>query len=56
MPTYLDEANVCGAFSEALTADVQAIFADETSAMRADTATHELLVSLSNSFLPNSEP
>lgn len=50
--TYLDEANVGGAFSEALTANVQPILADETSAMRADTATHELLVFMSNAPLP----
>src|SRR5690242_15599841 len=35
---YLDKSNVGGFFSEALTADVQAILADETSFVCADTA------------------
>ena len=38
MPTHLDEANVHAALSEALTADVQAVLADETRAMCADAA------------------
>jgi len=36
--SYLDEANVGGLLSEALTADVQAVLADETSLVLADTA------------------
>ena len=36
--SYLGEANVGRLFSEALTADVQAVLADETSRVRADTA------------------
>ncbi|KAE9372379.1 hypothetical protein N431DRAFT_241661 [Stipitochalara longipes BDJ] len=35
---YLDESNVCGLLSEALTANVQAILADQTSLVSADTA------------------
>ena len=35
---YLGEANVVGLLPEALTADVQAVLADETSWVRADTA------------------
>jgi len=40
---YLDESNVRGLLSEALTADVQAIFADQTSLVGADTAISQLL-------------
>lgn len=36
--SYLGEANVCGLLAEALTADVQAILADETGLVGADTA------------------
>lgn len=35
---YLDESNVCGLLSEALTADVEAILADKTGLVGADTA------------------
>jgi hypothetical protein len=38
---YLDESNVRGLLSEALTADVQAILADQTSLVGADTATSQ---------------
>ena len=36
--TVLDEANVLGILTEALTAQIQAILADETSAVGTDTA------------------
>jgi hypothetical protein len=36
---YLDKSNVRGLLSEALSADVQSILADETSLVCADTAT-----------------
>jgi hypothetical protein len=36
---YLDEANIVGLFSEALTANVEAIFSDKTSLMGANSAT-----------------
>jgi len=36
--TVLDESNISGLFSEALTADVEAVFADETGLVGADTA------------------
>ena len=36
--SYLDETNVGGLLTEALTADVQAVLADETSLVGADTA------------------
>jgi hypothetical protein len=39
---YLDESNVRGLLSEALTADVQSIFADQTSFVSADTAISQL--------------
>lgn len=39
---YLDEANIGGLLAEALTADVQAIFADETGLVGADTAVYLL--------------
>lgn len=35
---YLDETNVGGLLAEALTADVQAVLADETSRVGADAA------------------
>ena len=35
---YLDESNVLGVLLEALTADVEAVLADETVAVRADAA------------------
>jgi hypothetical protein len=35
---YLGESDVCGSLAEALTADVQAVLADETSSVRADAA------------------
>ena len=38
---YLDESNVRGLLSEALTADVQAILADQTSLVGANTATSQ---------------
>lgn len=36
--TYLDETDVLGLFSEALTADVETVLADKTSGVCADTA------------------
>ena len=36
--SYLGEANVGALLTEALTADVQAVLADQTSLVRADTA------------------
>lgn len=48
-PAYLDETDVLASLSEALTADVQAIFADETSAMRADAAVTPSV----SEYLPN---
>ena len=38
---YLDETNVGGLFTEALTADIEAVLADKTSAVGADTAVGE---------------
>jgi hypothetical protein len=38
MVAYLDEANVSGLLTEALTADVEAVLADETGLVGADTA------------------
>ena len=38
MKVYLDKSNVRGLLSEALTADVETVLADETSFMGADTA------------------
>jgi hypothetical protein len=35
---YLDKTNICGFLSETLTADVETIFADETSFVGADSA------------------
>jgi hypothetical protein len=35
------EANIAGVFTEALTADVQTVFADQTSAVSADAAKEE---------------
>ena len=43
---YLDKSNVGGLLSEALTADVQAVFADETSFVGADTAIIQLSASI----------
>lgn len=37
---HLDEANVRGLLPEALTADVEAVLADQTGAVSADTAAH----------------
>lgn len=45
MPTHLDESNILRLLPEALTADVQAIFADETSGVCADAATKQKVVS-----------
>lgn len=41
--THLGETDVGGLLAEALTADVQAILADETSLVRADTAMKPLV-------------
>jgi Zn-dependent M28 family amino/carboxypeptidase len=41
---YLDESNVGGLFTEALTADVQAVLADQTSLVCADSAVVKLSV------------
>jgi len=35
---YLGESDICALFSEALAADVEAVLADETSRVGADTA------------------
>ena|SRR5579862_4096613 len=35
---YLDETDICGFFSKALTADVEAVFADQTGFVGADAA------------------
>jgi len=43
---YLDEANVGGLLSEALTADVQAVLADETSLVLADTAVEAYMLAI----------
>lgn len=43
---YLDEANVGGLLTEALTADVEAVLADQTGLVGADTAIKILLVFL----------
>jgi hypothetical protein len=42
---YLCEANVDGSFPEALTADVEAVLADETSVVCADAAVKDCAVS-----------
>jgi hypothetical protein len=39
---YLDESDIRGLLSEALTADVQSILADQTSFVSADTAISQL--------------
>jgi hypothetical protein len=39
---YLDETNVGGLLTEALTADVQAVLADETSGVGADAAVEKM--------------
>jgi hypothetical protein len=49
MKIYLDESNIRGLLSEALTADVQAILADQTSLVGADTAISQLSASVSTS-------
>ena len=46
---YLDETNIGSLLTEALTADVQAILADETSFVSADTAV-KIILSASNSL------
>jgi hypothetical protein len=46
VPAYLCEADVDGSFPEALTADVEAVLADETSVMCADAAVNRNSVSL----------
>jgi hypothetical protein len=38
---YLDESNIVGLFSEALTADVEAVFADQTCTVSAYTAVNK---------------
>lgn len=48
-PPYLGEADVCGLLAEALTADVQAVLADQTSLVGADTA---IQLSVSQYLLP----
>jgi hypothetical protein len=40
---YLDETDISGFLSEALTADVESIFADETGFVGADSAVGEML-------------
>lgn len=50
---YLDESNIGGLLSEALTADVQAILADQTSFVSADTAiNYQLPLLLISQFIP----
>lgn len=44
--TYLDEADVLALLTEALTADVQTILADQTGLVRADTAIRRLYMSV----------
>jgi len=54
---YFDESNVRSLLSEALTADVQAILADQTSLVGADTALSQLSASApisSQTFISNS--
>jgi hypothetical protein len=54
---YFDESNVRSLLSEALTADVQAILADQTSLVGADTALLQLSASApisSQTFISNS--
>jgi hypothetical protein len=41
---YLDETDISGFLSEALTADVESVFADETGFVGADSAVGEILV------------
>lgn len=43
-PTHLGETDVGGLLAEALTADVQAVLADETSLVRADTASEAVSI------------
>jgi hypothetical protein len=45
--TYLDEANVGALLTEALTADVQAVLADQTSRVGADAAVSTVLAIVS---------
>jgi hypothetical protein len=45
MRMYLDEANVVGLLTEALTADVEAVLADQTGLVLADTAVNKHLPS-----------
>lgn len=40
---YLDESNIGALLSEALTADVEAVLADETGAVGADAAVQEIV-------------
>jgi hypothetical protein len=47
---YLDETNVGGLLTEALTADVQAVLADETGLVGADAAVEKIQVSQMSSF------
>lgn len=46
MKSYLGEANVGGLLTEALTADVEAVLADETGLVGADAAVKKTRVSL----------
>lgn len=42
--SYLDEANVGGLLTEALTADVEAVLADQTGLVGADAAVHKVKI------------
>lgn len=51
VPSYLDETNVGALLAEALTADVEAVLADQTSRVGADAAVGSLFVSQCSSVL-----
>ena len=53
---YLDESNVGGLFTEALTADVESVLADQTSLVGADAAIHQNPSASSSSASPRSQP
>ena len=54
--TDLGEADVLGLLTEALTADVEAVLADETSLVGADTAVGKPMLAPCSSNLPNVPP
>jgi len=51
--SHLDESNVGRLLPEALTADVQAVFADKTSLVRADTAATRAFSEGARTRVPN---